>query len=121
MPQRSTAAISQQSASPYKNYVSKLNHYLDKNDKLLQIELKNRNEEFLVRHSQLQEEKERALTDQMQSKMLQDRYKEMEHCSFKPMINKNSEKIAQKLRNPNYNTSDVDIPDEFLKGRNQSS
>jgi len=53
--------------------------------------------------------------------MMEDRYKEMEGCSFKPQINKNSDRIAFKIRNPHYNTSDVDIPDEFNKGRNQSS
>lgn len=93
VPKRSTA-VSHSSVSPYKNYVTRLNHYLDKNDKLLQVDLKNRNQDFLERNSQFHDEKERVLTERQQNKMLEERYKEMENCSFKPVINKNSDRIA---------------------------
>ena len=54
-------AVSHNSLSPYKHYMSDMNNYLDRNDKLLQVELKNKNKNFIDRNKKNIETKKQLM------------------------------------------------------------
>lgn len=107
--------------SPYKNYVAKVNQYLDKNDANHQMDLKYKNLDFLERNSAMQSAYKESLLEKQQHRAIEDMYAEMEDCSFKPKINKKSDLMIKQKRNPNFQTSEVDIPDEFHRSRSKNN